>query len=158
MSDPAVLGTPVQIAFIMALVGMAEDHPGLVAEDYLSAEVEERLGVLDTGCLPEIVASMIQVHPRSAIDVPIDDRLTEAMVGTTPGNRPIGVPVHVFQGTRDPIVWPAATREYVAAACARGEVVEYAEYDADHGSAAVGRAAVLRWILLTEAGHPPSTC
>jgi pimeloyl-ACP methyl ester carboxylesterase len=158
MSDPAVLGTPVQIAFIMALVGMAEDHPGLVPEDYFSPAVEERLGVLDTGCLNDIVLSMIQV-PGSAIDVPIDQRLTDAMVGTTPGHRPIGVPIHVFQGDRDPIVWPQATRDYVAAACARGEVVQYAEYPTDHNSTGAASAAVTRWLLTVESGAAaPTTC
>jgi pimeloyl-ACP methyl ester carboxylesterase len=159
MSDPAVLGTPVQIAFIMALVGMAEDHPGLDPAAYFTPEIESRLGVLDTGCLPQIVTKMIEVFPNSAIDVPIDDRLTEAMVGSTPGHRPIGVPVFVGQGDRDPIVWPEATRRYVEEACARGEVVDYHEYAADHGSAGVAEPDLVRWLMLVESGAPaPTTC
>lgn len=79
----------------------------------------------------------------------------------TPGDRPIGVPLLVVQGTADQIIAPELTDAYVADRCAAGEVVSLLELPGvghlETGIEAIPE--VVAWIADRVAGTPaPTTC
>jgi len=78
-----------------------------------------------------------------------------------PGQAPAGAPLHIAQGTKDTLVRPAVTEEFVAQLCRRGERVQYVEMpDVGHIEAGQKSAsAAITWILNRfELAPAPSTC
>ena len=76
------------------------------------------------------------------------------------GGSPINVPIFVGQGLSDKLVDPAASGEFVAGLCAKGEHVSYLAYPGiDHALAAYASLPALAlWLAAVGAGQSPSTC
>ena len=77
------------------------------------------------------------------------------------GMVPVLVPVAVYQGDDDPIIFPEATDAYVKKACAKGATVSYTRYGGTDHLRVPGRAQddLLEWIADRFAGKSaPSSC
>ena len=76
------------------------------------------------------------------------------------GGSPIDIPIFIGQGLSDKLVDPAATTEFVAGLCAKGEDVSYHSYPGiTHALAAYASLPALAvWLARVEAGQSPSTC
>jgi pimeloyl-ACP methyl ester carboxylesterase len=148
-------------AAVMVGFGLDLDYPELELRDYLTPEAESKLGVLETGCINEIIATFLPITPLVDSSPFNDPRFVELLVENEPGHAPAGVPVLVLQGANDIIVPASYTQDYVERACAQGDRVKLSVYpNADHNTI-VGQAAAeaREWIVRRAFGQvAPTSC
>jgi len=121
-----------------------------------------------TKCIGTLGQAIIAIRAASALN-PVfrkaDPEFTppwpKYLIENSPGHAPAGAPLFIVQGSADTTVEPHFTRSFAAAACARGEVLDYEEL------AGVGHLNVARkssqpaaaWIQNRFAGlKPPDNC
>jgi pimeloyl-ACP methyl ester carboxylesterase len=120
-----------------------------------------------TKCIDTLGQAISAVHAAAALNPvfrshnpnqtpPWPALLTE----NSPGGAPPGAPVLIVQGSVDTTVEPYFTRHFVAAACAREEILDYQEFNTGHLAIAVKSSAmVANWIHDRFAGlKPPDNC
>jgi hypothetical protein len=77
------------------------------------------------------------------------------------GSLPAQVPIAIYQGDDDPIIFPSASEAYVKTACPSGTTISYRHYTDTDRLRVPGRAQAefLNWIADRFAGKPaPSSC
>ncbi|HEY3143200.1 MAG TPA: lipase family protein [Acidimicrobiales bacterium] len=161
LNEPSYVQTYMKPAAVMVLAGLALDYPEIDPTDYLTPEAESRLGVLETGCLNEIILQYAGLTPLVDVDPWADQHFVDLLVENEPGWAPNPVPVLVLQGGQDIIVPPAFTQEYVQRACNQGTRVKISVYaSADHGTIINQSANEARqWLATIAAGQtPPTSC
>ena len=161
LNEPSYITTYMKPAAVMVGVGLSLDYPGLDPADYLTEEAEARLGVVETGCLNEIIAQYAGLTPLVDVDPFENPEFVALLVANEPGHVASDVPVLVVQGGQDIIVPAAFTERYLQRACQHGTTVKYSRYEsADHGSI-IGQAGAeaRQWITAIAAGQaPPTSC
>jgi pimeloyl-ACP methyl ester carboxylesterase len=144
---------------IMALYGIATDHPELEPDDYLSEQAAAHEHVIDEGCTNEIVGEMLQVPAEVLYDHdPIETEPARSIVAENdPGHVAVDVPLLVVQGTADTWVVPARTEVLMAQLCSVGQVVELLEIpDATHDSVvAQATPGITAWFSDRLSGDEP---
>ena len=110
----------VDVITVLALYGMAEDHPQIHPEDYVTPLTAERAKVMDTGCLNEAALS-IGTIPHDQLFTH-DPRTTEparsVAIANDPGHARSAAPILLVQGTADAVVVPARTEKLRGQLCA----------------------------------------
>jgi hypothetical protein len=110
----------VDVVTVLALYGIADDHPEVHPEDYVTPLTAERAEVLDTGCLNEAAIS-IGTIPHDQLFLH-DPRTTEparsVAIANEPGHAPSAAPILLVQGTADTTVVPARTEKLRGQLCA----------------------------------------
>lgn len=159
LDEPSYVTTYMKPAAVMTLAGLALDYPEIEVADYLTPEAEARLGVLETGCLNDIIVSYVALTPLVDVDPWADQHLVDLLVANEPGHRASPVPVLVLQGGQDIIVPSAFTQQYIQRACAAGTRVKYSLYpSADHGTIISQSAQeAQQWLTTIAANEPPPT-
>jgi Secretory lipase len=155
MSDETVVGFGVAIG-----AGFAAAYPELRLEDVLTPSALERLDVLDTGCIDDILEAYAgpagETLRLEALARPPWPALLDE---NTPGRVPTSVPIFVGQGEADPLVVPELTDALVTRLCAIGDEVTYRRYPGESHSGVVEASQddVLGWIGDVVAGRPTGT-
>jgi hypothetical protein len=155
MSDPSVVGFGVAIG-----AGLAAAHPELRLEDVLTPSALDRLDVLDTGCIDDILDAYAgpagETLRLEALARPPWPALLDE---NTPGRVPTSVPIFVGQGEADALVVPELTDALVARLCAVGDDVTYRRYAGESHSGVVEASQddVLEWVGTLVAGRPSGT-
>lgn len=161
LNEPSYVTSYMKPAAVMTLAGLGYDYPEIDPADYLTPEAEARLGVLETGCLNEIVLAYVGLTPLVDVDPWADQQLVDLLVANEPGWSPSPVPVLVLQGGQDIIVPASFTQQYIQRACAEGTRVKYSLYpNADHGTIVTESATeAQQWLTTVSAGQtPPTSC
>jgi pimeloyl-ACP methyl ester carboxylesterase len=116
----------VNVITMMALYGIAVDHPQIRPEDYVTPRAAEAAKVLDTGCLADFAVALAPIPYEELFTA--DPRTTsparEAAEKNNPGNSPIGAPVLLVQGTADTTVVPARTDALFQKLCRCGKPIQ----------------------------------
>jgi acetyl esterase/lipase len=155
MNDPSVVGFGVAIG-----AGFAAAHPELRLEDILTPGALDKLGVLDTGCIDDILDAYAgpagETLRLEALTRPPWPALLDE---NTPGRVPTSVPIFVGQGEADPLVVPELTDALVTRLCAIGNDVTYRRYAGESHSGVVEASQddVLEWLDNVVAGRPSGT-
>jgi dienelactone hydrolase len=148
---------------IMALYGIATDHPELDVNDYVSAAAAEHEHIIDEGCTAEIVTEMLEVPFDTFYDHdPITTEPAKSIVAENdPGRVRVDAPLLLVQGDADTWVVPARTDALRSRLCTVGQVVDLVTVKgATHDSVvAQGGAAITTWLEGRLANTPaPDTC
>ena len=127
------------IVGVMAIYGMAGEHPSVEPRDYVSDEVAALFPVLEDGCLGEIMDTFLLQVEDHANFWSNDPRETEParsfFLPHEPGLVPTPAPLLITSGTTDIQVHYERVRILVERLCASGHEVEFHEYQgADHGA------------------------
>ena len=85
---------------IMALYGLATDYPQVHPDDYVGADVKARAGVIDTGCLDQIVSAMVTI--------PADTFYASSPLTTQPA---VGAPRQRSRSRAGEVASPARLRD-----------------------------------------------
>jgi hypothetical protein len=150
--DESVTGFGVAIA-----AGFAAAYPELDLADVLTPAALERLDVVDTGCIEDVLEAFAgpagNVLRLEALVRPPWPDLLQA---NSPGGVRTEVPLFVGQGSADPLVVPELTDALVARMCAVGSDVTYRRYTgAAHGDVVdAARGDAFAWIADRLAGRP----
>ncbi len=148
---------------IMALYGWATDYPQLRPNDYVGPQVAAHAGVIDTGCLDQIVAAFVGIpadvfYVRNPLHTP---PASSVVVQNDPGRVRSRSPLLVISGTVDTFVVPARVQALFETLCARRQVTELIEVPgADHGTVlSLGARAITDWLNARLADQPaPNSC
>jgi acetyl esterase/lipase len=155
MSDTA---TPLLAGFeVAAAAGLAAVHPELRLADVLNADALSRIGVLETGCIAEVVVTFAVLEGGVLVPGGLDrPEWQAAVLANEAGARRSVPPVLVMQGQNDQLVRPAVADQYQRVACAAGSAVDVRRYsNADHGSVLTeGRADAFAWTSDRLGGRP----
>lgn len=148
---------------LMALYGIAGDHPGLDPDHYVAPGIVAKKQVLETGCLGEIIGAFAGYAAKGMFVVdPITTPPAAAIVkANDPGQVKADTPIMLFEGTKDVFVVPARVASLYQGLCKLGQVTDYLELPgADHGTeTVVGRRQIASWIADRFAGKSaPDTC
>jgi len=153
----------VDVVTVLALYGIAEDHPQIHPADYVTPLLAEHAKAIDTGCLNDVAISLATVpHDQMFVH---DPRTTEpgrsVAVANEPGHAPSAAPILLVQGTADTTVVPARTEKLLGQLCAWHEpVAEVIVPGGTHDSAIrTANPQIGAWIADRLAGvAPPTTC
>lgn len=151
------------IVELMAMFGIAQDHPGSDPTALLTPAARQRLGVLEHGCVKKIIAAF---EPIAAQGLFVTDPMTVEPTATLlreadPGRVVGPSPVLLFEGTADGYVLPSQTEVTRMRLCSAGQVTQYLQLEgADHATEIkVGRPQIQRWIADRFAGQrAPDNC
>jgi pimeloyl-ACP methyl ester carboxylesterase len=148
---------------IMALYGMATDHPELHPDDYVGAEVKAKAGIIDHGCLDDIVNAMVTIPAKTfyKVDPRTHDPAKSLLVADDPGHVKVASPLMLVWGTIDPEVVPARVQYLFHQLCRLGQVTQITKVEgAGHGTVvAMGAAPITAWLKARIAGKPaPDSC
>jgi alpha-beta hydrolase superfamily lysophospholipase len=160
---PAGSTLPDTLGFVvMGLVGAHAAYPTLNLADVLTPHGLAQSSVINTKCYDDVlnayrepVANVIAHNPA---DVPAFEH---ALVTDTAGNTKTTVPIFVFQGLADDVVYTAFTNLYVKQACTIGDTLFYKTYSGiDHYHEVTASAPdVLSWINDRLTSQPaPTNC
>jgi secretory lipase len=155
MGDPSVVGFGVAIG-----AGFAAAHPEVRLEDVLTPSALERVDVLETGCIDDILETYAgPAEETLRIDALMQPPWPGLLDENTPGRVPTPVPVFVGQGEADPLVVPELTDALVVRLCAIGDEVTYRRYPGESHSGVVEASQddVLEWVGNLVAGRPSGT-
>jgi len=153
----------VDVVTVLALYGIAEDHPQIHPADYVTPLTAEHAKVIDTGCLNDLAISLATVpHDQLFLH---DPRTTEpahsTAIANEPGHAPSAAPILLVQGTADTTVVPTRTEKLRGQLCAWHEpVAEVIVPGGTHDSAIRAAAPQIgAWLADRLAGvAPPTTC
>lgn len=148
---------------VMALYGMAADHPEIVPEDYVGDEVRARAGVIDEGCLDQVVAALVGIPAEGFYKAdPLDTEPARSVWRKNdPGHVRVDAPLLVVMGTADVTVVPERVRFLNDQLCRIDQVTELVVVDgANHNDVVTqGGPQLTRWLEGRLAGAPaPDTC
>ncbi len=154
----------VDVVTVMALYGMAVDHPQVRPHDYVTdrtAQVAE--GVIDTGCLADVGLALAAIPSAELFTA--NPRTTQparsVALANDPGRARSSAPVLLVQGSADAVVVPARTEALLAEMCALGQPVQRITVaGGTHDNAAsLARPQIEAWLDARLAGTaPPSSC
>lgn len=135
---------------VTALFGLNAVEPSFKPADVLAGPAERKLGVLETGCLYDILAAYATLTPQQLL---VGGELPEHWVNklveyVEPGQRPQTAPVFIVQGADDETVPAALTDALVERLRSQGATVRYDTLPGeDHDSSVVASAdRVANWI------------
>lgn len=153
--DPIVTA----ILTVMSLYGGAGERPSIVVDDFVTPELAAAAGVLETGCLDEIVDALVPLALEGKLFLKDPRRVepTRGMVAENEvGDTPVAAPVFLVSGTRDDRVVLDRVLDLYARMCAAGQVTEVLIIEgADHGSILpVTAARTSAWLAARLAGEP----
>lgn len=151
------------VVSVLALYGIAEDHPEVHPADYVTPLTAERAAVMDTGCLTEVALSLATIPHDQLFQA--DPRTTEparsVAIANDPGHFRSAAPILLIQGTADSVVVPARTEKLRTILCALGEpvaqvIVPGGTHDTSPGLA---KPQIGAWLADRLAGAPaPTSC
>lgn len=147
------------IVKLMAVYGIAADHPELKPADYVGPKVIANEEVLTTGCRNEIINAFValpreEMFPHNPITTPPAAAIVKE---NDAGKVKAKSPIFLYSGTKDVIVVPARVEYTYKRLCKVGQVTEYLMVDgADHGTetSAAGKE-IHAWFADRLAGKPP---
>jgi pimeloyl-ACP methyl ester carboxylesterase len=146
---------------VAAAAGLAVAHPELQVSDVLTDGALARIGVLETACIAQVLATFAFV-PGGVLRPEAAGRedWRRAVDANQAGEQAGPVPVLVLQGEEDVLVRPASVERYRERACRTGIEVEVRLFpEADHTSIVDdGWEDAERWSADRLAGRPPQTC
>ena len=148
---------------LMALYGIAQDHPDLDPDDYASDLLEARADIITTACTQDVIDQLVTVPPEDLYDVhPLQDPVArEVVMANDPGHVAVDAPMLLLYGTLDWWVVPDRVKFLFNRLCDIGQVAEIVEVpDADHGNLMeVGADPITAWLQARIAGEPaPDSC
>jgi pimeloyl-ACP methyl ester carboxylesterase len=160
---PAAATIPDTLGFaVMGMVGLTAAYPDADISKVLTPAGLEQTKIIDQKCYGAVLDAfkqpVDQVIAHNPADVP---PFPEIFAADSAGRTATGVPMFVYQGLSDGVVYKTFTDRYVAKACALGNTVQYQTYsDSDHyDENAAAEKDVLEWMQARLAGLPaPSTC
>jgi hypothetical protein len=162
-SFPGDTQVVVDVVTVMAVYGLAEDHPQASPQDYVTPLTAERAKVLATGCVNEI-ALAIGTIPHDQL-FRVDPRTTEPArsiaIANDPGHFRSAAPILLVQGTADVVAVPARTEKLRQELCSLHEpVAQVVVPGGTHDSAiATARPQIGAWLGDRLAGVPaPTSC
>ena len=144
---------------LMAVFGIAADHPDLDPADYVGPMVLAGKDVFTTGCLNEITGDFAGL-PADQVFVkdPITTEPAKSVVqANDPGKVRAPSPLLLFEGTKDNFVVPARVAALFDRLCKVGQVTEeYVIDGADHGTELTrGAKRIDAWVAARFAGDAP---
>jgi alpha-beta hydrolase superfamily lysophospholipase len=132
----------VDVVTVMAVYGLAEDHPQARPENYVSALTASRAKVLDTGCVNEAAIAFGTIPHDQLFKV--DPRTTEPArsiaIANDPGHFRSAAPILLVQGTADAIAVPARTEKLRQTLCSLHEPVAQVIVPGGTHDSAIGTA------------------
>jgi hypothetical protein len=153
----------VDVVTVMAVYGIAEDHPQARPEDYVTPLTAERAKVLDTGCVTEAALALGTIPHDQLFRV--DPRVTEPArslaIANDPGHARSAAPILLVQGTADAVAVPARTEKLRNQLCALGEPVAQVIIPGGTHDSAIGTAKpqIGAWLADRLAGvAAPTSC
>ncbi len=148
---------------VMALYGIATDHPDIHPDDYVSDAVKAQESSIDTGCLTDVVKAMAPIPAETFYKKnPIEtDPARAAMIANDPGHVKVAAPLLLVYGTADNFVVPARVLYLYDQLCSIGQVTEIVKIDGaghDNVSTMAG-AQINAWLAERLGAKPaPSSC
>ncbi|WP_433789963.1 lipase family protein [Actinoplanes sp. CA-252034] len=99
-------GDPAQGYLVMALYGISVVEPGFKPNNVLAAPAEAQLGVLQSGCLPEILATYRNFAATDLVEGGVVPDAVVAKMASyeNPAQTPLSAPVLIVHGTLDEAV------------------------------------------------------
>jgi alpha-beta hydrolase superfamily lysophospholipase len=160
---PAAASLPDTLGFVvMGLAGAEAVYPDADRAQVLTAAGLEQSDIIGTKCYGEVLKAFRKPVDQVIANNPSDVApWPEIMARSTAGQRPTQVPLFVFQGMGDDIVYKVFTDMYVERSCTTGNTVLYRTYDGvDHyGEVEASETDIVDWIDARVSGEPaPSTC
>ncbi len=160
---PAAATIPATLGFaVMGMIGMEAAYPDAHVSDVLTPAALDKTKVVRTKCYGAVLSAfkqpVDQVIARNPADV---SPFPELFAADSPGSQPTTVPMFVYQGLSDDVVYKVFTDKYVQKACALGNTVEYKTFSGkDHYEEnAAAEKDVLEWMQARLGGLPaPNTC
>lgn len=148
---------------LLGLFGIAQDHPGSDPESYLTPAAKQRVPVLETGCMNEIIPTFAPIAADGLFSRnPLTTEPAASLVRENePGTVKAPSPILMFEGTRDGYVVPARAADTRRRLCAIGQTTQYLLIPgADHGTEInMARPQIQSWIADRFAGKPaPDNC
>jgi pimeloyl-ACP methyl ester carboxylesterase len=144
---------------VMALYGLAADHPELDPHDYVSEEVVAVEDVVDEACSDVVVATMAPIPVEAFYDRhPLETEPARSIVeANDPGGVASPSPLLLVHGTADTWVVPARVDHVAERLCSVGQVTERLEVpDATHDTVVpLAAEAIGSWFAARIAGDPP---
>jgi hypothetical protein len=148
-----------RIVGVMALYGLAADHPQIKPRDYVGAEVAARDSVIETGCLDQITAAFVPIPADTFYKVfPLDKEPARSVIlANDPGHVRGPSPLLVVEGTADTFVVPARVDALMQDLCKVGQVTQRLDLPgADHGTeVATATPQITKWFTDRLASTPP---
>lgn len=149
-----------RIVGVMALYGLAADHPQIKPREYVGSEVAARDSVIDTGCLDQITAAFVPIPADTFYKVfPLDKEPARSVIlANDPGHVRSPSPLLVVSGTADTFVVEARVDALVQRLCSVGQVTQRLDLEgADHGTeVATALPDITKWFNDRLAGAPPT--
>ncbi|MEV4701947.1 alpha/beta fold hydrolase [Actinoplanes sp. NPDC049316] len=108
---PDIPGTPGQGYLVMALYGINAVEPTFKPDTYLAAPAKQKSGVLQSGCLNEILAAYAPLTPEQLVPGGVVPQavITKLAQYGNPGGTAPSAPILIVQGTADEAVPYAIT-------------------------------------------------
>lgn len=148
---------------VMALYGLAADHPEIDPRDYVGDEVAAVDHTIDDACADDVINAMVGIPAEVFYDAdPLQTEPARSIfLANDPGHVAVESPLLVVYGTVDTYVVPDRVAYLFNQLCEVGQVTVLAEVEgADHGTV-VGEGAdeAGAWLADRLAGEdPPNAC
>lgn len=143
---------------LMALYGMAQDHPELDPDDYAGEQLRARSEIVTTGCTQDVIDNFVAIPPDELYETdPMDDPTArEIVLGNDPGQVATDVPMLLLYGELDWWVVPDRVRYLFGRLCDVGQQTELVSVPTgDHGNLLDEAApTVTDWLRDRLAGEP----
>jgi len=158
-----ILGTPGQGYLVMALTALASIDNSVHVNQILAQPALDRIAVLDTGCVDEILGAYADLTPAQMV---VGGQVPQSIVSKlahygNPAQQPSSAPTLLVQGTADQTVPPDLTAYLESQMCTVHDTVslQYAE-GIDHDSLPSHTIDLVRQYIIDRfAGLPaPSDC
>lgn len=153
-----------RIITTLVLAGVAAEDPDVDLADYLSPDALAAAEVIETGCMTEIIETMLA--PAAAADYfTVDPRTAPVgeawLAANDPGSVAFDAPLLLAQGGQDVVVVPARTDAFEARLCDVGQVVQRLDVPSATHDSIVTEAEdeIGAWLAARFAGEPaPTDC
>lgn len=148
---------------VMALYGLAADHPEIDPRDYVGPEVAAVDHTIDDACADQVIGAMVGIPAEVfyAQDPLETEPARSIFLANDPGHVAVDAPLLVVYGTVDTYVVPDRVAYLFDQLCGVGQVTDLVEVPgADHGTV-VGEGAdeAGAWLADRLAGEdPPDAC
>ena len=143
---------------LMALYGIAQDHPELDPDDYAGEQLQATSEIVTTGCTQDVIDNFVTIPPDELYDLdPMDDPEARAVVmANDPGQVATDVPMLLLYGDLDWWVVPDRVRFLFDRLCDVGQQTELVDVPTgDHGNLLdEAGATITGWLQDRVAGAP----
>jgi pimeloyl-ACP methyl ester carboxylesterase len=143
---------------LMALYGIAQDHPELDPDDYAGEQLQATSEIVTTGCTQDVIDNFVTIPPDELYDLdPMDDPEARAVVmANDPGQVATDVPMLLLYGDLDWWVVPDRVRFLFDRLCDVGQQTELVDVPTgDHGNLLdEAGATITGWLQDRLAGAP----